>query len=510
MKASLSLHISSLLKLDSSTLFIVLISIFYLVVAYNSSGFIHADEHYQIIEFANYKLGLLSVSKLAWEFRACARSGLQPLICFVLFKLFGLLGVTDGYRLTFLLRAVTAIFSIFVITQFVNAHKNNIASSFRPWFIASSYLLWFLPYINVRFSSESWSGLFLLLSLIQIQKNIDLKFVKHNIILGVLLGLTFLFRYQSVLFIVGILLWFVLIKRIEIKNMLFVMAGLLIVLASGVMIDFWLYSKFTFSVYNYFFVNVIEGVASSFGTSPYYQYVIAILTAPGPFGIVLLFSYLLLWWYDPKNILLWVITPFLIGHSIIPHKELRFLFPLVNLCPLLVFQSLEKIKTLGFWTKLKPIYIKSACSILTILFLFLNIIGLFAVASTGAGLDRTPLTEYIYRNYDSNKTNIILNGDVHPYFDLDAPRNSYYNSFNLHIDNVYSIWQNDFLKHKKKGYKNILVIYNKDVTGPQSLVLMKDMGLTLVYQNISDLLAKVYEYYDPKLNNSRISIYEFK
>lgn len=43
--------------------------IVYLIVAYNNTGFNNPDEHFQIIEFANYKLGLAMESDLAWEYK---------------------------------------------------------------------------------------------------------------------------------------------------------------------------------------------------------------------------------------------------------------------------------------------------------------------------------------------------------------------------------------------------------------------------------------------------------
>ena len=48
----------------------------YIVAAWFSTGFYHGDEHYQLIEFAAYKMGTVSPEGLAWEFTARVRPAL--------------------------------------------------------------------------------------------------------------------------------------------------------------------------------------------------------------------------------------------------------------------------------------------------------------------------------------------------------------------------------------------------------------------------------------------------
>ena len=63
-----------------SYLFLILSSIF-------SVGFYHPDEHYQILEFANYKLGNINSSQLPWEFHEKIRPTLQPLLALITIKI---------------------------------------------------------------------------------------------------------------------------------------------------------------------------------------------------------------------------------------------------------------------------------------------------------------------------------------------------------------------------------------------------------------------------------------
>ncbi|MEO6759288.1 MAG: hypothetical protein ABIO24_07520, partial [Saprospiraceae bacterium] len=52
----------------------------YGVTAWFSAGYHHPDEHFQLLELANYKLGGTTAAELSWEFRDRIRPGLQPWI----------------------------------------------------------------------------------------------------------------------------------------------------------------------------------------------------------------------------------------------------------------------------------------------------------------------------------------------------------------------------------------------------------------------------------------------
>jgi phosphatidylinositol glycan class B len=503
------LTLEAILNKKNRICFLLLALTFYILVAYNSVGYHQEDEHYQIIEFANYKLGTLPKNGLAWEFNSQIRPGLQPMICFGLFKLWIFLGVTDVYILAFLLRVVTAIFSTWVIARFINHYKRYIADSLQIYFFLFSFFLWFLPYVNIRFSSETWSGLVLLLILIFVDKHKEKSQLKYFILIGLLMGCAILFRYQSAMFVCGIYLWLYIIGKDNFRQLGVSFLALLLVLGVGVLIDYWLYGELTFSIYHYFNVNIIQGVANQFGVLPFYQYIVYILTAPGPIGILILGSFFVLWYYNHKNLLLWTITPFLIVHSVIPHKELRFLFPLVNLCPIIFFLAFQNVwnvlKSYSFEKLYKGYLTKGIIAAIFIL----NVLGLFAITFTGAGKGKVAVIAYIHRNFGNKKVNVIENGNVSPYMDWAYLRNTFYNSSSVHVDKISDVWQPDFLTHKKSGYINLLVIYQKDITGPRELQYMKDVGLVKVYQNIPYLITLIYRFYNSNLNDNQILVYKF-
>jgi len=476
------------------------IALFYVIVAVNSVGYHQEDEHYQLIEFANYKMGWTTTDKLAWEFHEQIRPGLQPLICYLVFSICNALGFNDGYGLVLLLRLLSAGFSFFAITIFINSYKSKIDKKLIPNFILTSYLLWFVPFVAVRFSSENWSGIFFLLALAVIQNDKNKEGLKRFFLIGILLGASILFRYQSGLLVFGMMLCFIFIDKVSLKRLSVIVSGTLIVLLIGFFIDHWLYGNYPITLYNYFFHNIINDVASRYGTSPWYEYILYAIKSPGPIGVFIFLSFFVVLYYNPKNIILWAIIPFILVHTIIPHKELRFLFPIVYTVPLLLMLAYQ------FFQRYLNVKLASA---FLLLLLFFNAAGLIAVATTGAS-SHIAVANFIHRNYKYDKYNVILSGGLNPFVDWHPPYNTFYSSAGINIQRVNSIWQPDFLKYRQPGVTNLLVMNRNDITGPRTEALLKKYGFEKVYQNIPAYVIPIYDWYNRSLNESVMIVYEFK
>ena len=72
-----------------------------LLAAYFSVSCHHPDEYFQIIEFANYKMGGTNLQDLPWEFSNTMRPGIQPFIALVLMKAFDLIGINNPFSVFF-------------------------------------------------------------------------------------------------------------------------------------------------------------------------------------------------------------------------------------------------------------------------------------------------------------------------------------------------------------------------------------------------------------------------
>ena len=88
------------------------------LMAWNSEGFYHYDEHYQIIEFAQYKAGKAVPEGLAWEFHEKIRPGLQPFFAYLVLKASYSMGFNNPFQIAFLLRLMSLALSLFVAYHF--------------------------------------------------------------------------------------------------------------------------------------------------------------------------------------------------------------------------------------------------------------------------------------------------------------------------------------------------------------------------------------------------------
>ena len=140
------------------------------------------------------------------------------------------------------------------------------------------------------------------------------------------------------------ILWFIISHKAYKKNV-FLVLGFLLTLGISTWFDSYMYGHFTFTPYNYFYMNIVQKYASSFGVTPWYQYFIfTFRECPAPLGIMVIGSFLYFWVKFPKHLLTWVTLPFFIVHSLIGHKEFRFLFPIAPFLPLILAYILHSQK----------------------------------------------------------------------------------------------------------------------------------------------------------------------
>lgn len=376
------------------------ITIVYMICAIYSNGFYHPDEHYQIIEFAGLKAGWNTGSDLAWEYYYQIRPTLQPWLAYILFKAWNLCSVRNPFVLVMLLRMVSAAFSIVAISFFVRCFKSTIKEEYYWAFVFVSFCLWFLPAINVRFSSETWSGLCLLVAVGLIQRSKTNASGLSLLGIGVALGLGFEFRFQTGLAVAGLILWLILVRKSSLRDLSWIGLGGMAVILIGIGMDSLFYGQLALTPYNYFKVNIIENVASTFGTAPWYSYIISIVSAPTPLiGFILLSSILLLLICDYRNIILWTVLPFIFFHSLIPHKELRFLFPMANFIPIILISAYQLIEKEIKGGEVPKVFLYSVLSALFIV----NLGGLVMEMFKPAGDGRINLAHYINEKHKDKK-----------------------------------------------------------------------------------------------------------
>ena len=92
--------------------------ILHLCAAWLGEGRVHPDADYQILEFANFKIGLEPHLTLPWEFFEQIRPAIQPAIAYVVYQVFA---EVDPFQAAFVLRLISAVLG-FVSTLLLCFH----------------------------------------------------------------------------------------------------------------------------------------------------------------------------------------------------------------------------------------------------------------------------------------------------------------------------------------------------------------------------------------------------
>jgi phosphatidylinositol glycan class B len=380
----------------------------HIITAWFSIGYQYQDEHSQIMEFAAYKLGLAPAKKLSWEFKDQIRQAIQPFMAYVLYRGLQLIHLADPFTCSFLLRLFSSLLGWASILWLTWECCQHIVSEYwKKFVILLSCFIWFLPYVQAHFSAESLSGSFMFIAVAAlmafIRKGKTNRQLYLPLLCGACLGLAFVVRYQVAFMLFGVGLWCIFIGKLSFKNILLMVLPAIAMIGLGVIIDYWFYGKWLSTAYNYYYVNLAEDKVSTFGTTPpYFYFYIYYLNLIPPFSIIIMGIVVYAWYKYPKHILTWVCVPFFLGHSLIGHKEIRFLFPMAEAIPILLVLPFQFVDVKKFKKKLTIFPVK----ILWVLNLI--VLAIFCVKPANAAFG---LYNYIYHHVDDKQTLVLADSD---------------------------------------------------------------------------------------------------
>lgn len=318
------------------------------LVAFFSEGFHHFDEHFQIIEFMNFKLGNVVAKDLPWEYHKQLRPWFQPYLYLILDTPFRALGVSPFFR-AFILRILSGMFALYSCHFFYEKVLKPTFKETAKNALILILFLWFLPYINIRASSEglSLSFFFLGLSLVLFENKLSTVFLG-----AFLLGLSYLTRFQMGLPIAVLWFWGIYQKWAWQKLLIFA-AAIILIFGIGFGIDSYGYGKTTFPLWNYFKYNFLEGVLDQMGRSPWYKYIEWAIVKPiPPLSLILVIGTILFWkknYLGEYSWLTWITVTFFLFHTMIGHKELRFIFLVGYLSPLMTYMAFKRMPPNWLW-----------------------------------------------------------------------------------------------------------------------------------------------------------------
>jgi phosphatidylinositol glycan class B len=400
----------SIYKLAKNLLLISLV--FHLAAAWFNIGYYHPDEYFQISEFASSKMGKTPVSDLPWEYQSSLRPAFQPAMMYCMSKA---LQISNPVMISFVMRLLSALAAWLVTALFILISLSQVRSvELRKLILWLSTISWFLPFLHARFSSENWSSIFFLsgLSILLILLNREEKKEKMNEVLlplfisGIAFGLAYVVRFQTGFMIAGVGCWLLFYRRLDFKNLLVLFSGIAVSVAGGILVDRWFYGKWVLTAVNYFNVNILEGKTADWGVAPWWDYfrMIFINTIP-PFSIVIMACVVIFFFRHQKHILSWICIPFLIVHIINGHKELRFLFPLVNFLPVVIGLSFDGDVRQPWLKRLANIFSNGKNKIFLKIYIGLNVLLMFIVCIKPAN-ESFSFYDFMYSNYHDREVNL--------------------------------------------------------------------------------------------------------
>ncbi len=341
-------------------------AIFHLIAVIFSEGFHRPDEHLGMMRFVSFKLGQFPIDELSWEYPAKIRPWLQPAMYLGLAKVFNFFGGESPFKLALLFRLFSSLigfYSLYLTAKIsLQFFKDKYWQNLTVFGLCT---LWFLPFFQARTTAESFGISFFIFALYPLmmkipRENLLLSTLKPTLsnkqsnlsiwgvsqftalLIGLSFGASFIFRFQMAFMTFFTLLWFFLYSRIKISNLIMISLGVFMAMGLNVLIDFWGYGEWTFSAWNYLYQNIFKGVASGFGVSPWYYYLNKTLMKGIPtFSLIMIIPTIWLWIKRPGSILAWITLPYFAIHSLVGHKELRFIFAMGLFCPVILAYYLE-------------------------------------------------------------------------------------------------------------------------------------------------------------------------
>ncbi|HET8940295.1 MAG TPA: hypothetical protein VFN67_42935 [Polyangiales bacterium] len=286
--------------------------------AWFDQGIFWPDEIFQSVEQAHRLAFGYGITP--WEFRAGARSWVFPGMVAGVLELGAMLGLDSGQALMLLVKTTMALLSLGTMYMTMRlahslAGRNAalIAGLFAGFFPVSLLLA-------ARSLSEVATAPVLLGSFM-----LSRRAGRQPLLLaGALSGLAICMRYQSGLIALGILA--IVVSERRFKDAVWFAVGASALGLLGGMLDWLTWGKPFYALKKYLYFNLKKSGAK-FGRYPISYYITVSWTAIGPAVLLLVAAFLAGLRAAPKLGLL--VIGYVAVHSLIPHKEYRFLMPVV-------------------------------------------------------------------------------------------------------------------------------------------------------------------------------------
>ncbi|MCS6905693.1 MAG: glycosyltransferase family 39 protein [Bacteroidia bacterium] len=464
-----------------------------LIAVIFSKGFAFHDDHFLVIEIA--QSWIEGVNYWINQERSPTHSLVYPGLHYFLFLGLEGISIRDPQAKMYLVRFLHALHSLWIVYfgYHITARLSNIAIAQKVGLLLA--LLWFFPILACRNLIEMVCIPFLMAGIYWLTRP---KVQNHDFfIAGFLIGLGFIFRYQSAVFILGLGLY--LLYQKELKVLLFLGLGYLtpILLIQGTVdLIFWGYpfaSLHTYIEYNITHVGdyPVNNVAT-------FSLLLLGIGIP-PISLYLFRGYAKALQTFPIYTL--PALAFFTFHSLYPNRQERFILPAVPFWiifgtigwHLLQSKPFQKFKASSFYKKS------------WIFFWVVNTILLLAITPTYTKKTRIEPLEYLANQPDFSA--IILDG-----YDQNPPQLAYYylqkwNAQVIQMDKTKS--KEEFLQLLGSAHPTYLILFEeKEIAKREDFYRNFFPKLKLEKSFSPSWLDSLFHYLNPINKNQKARVYK--
>lgn len=296
---------------------------FRLIAVFFSKGFGWFDDHFLVIEAAQswvdgYDYNYWLPDAVHPDRHAQGHPLFYVGIHYFILKIMSIAGLSDPQFKMLIIRLIHGLYSLLIIIYGYKISKKLSNEKTALYVAAFLSLFWFMPFLSVRNLVEFVCVPPLLMATYYF---ISEKNTKNYFVAGLLLGLAFSIRFQSLFYSAGIVLALI-INKTSIRNLLVSLAGFLIIifLTQG-LVDYIIWGKM-FAEFNAYVQYNIDN-AHNFGNDIWHMYIdllLGLLIPPLSFAI---FSGWLIS-FKKAAILFWPVFIYLLFHTLFPNKQERF------------------------------------------------------------------------------------------------------------------------------------------------------------------------------------------
>lgn len=324
---------------------LVLLCLVFLVRLMNAlciSTFFQADEYYQLLEIAHFRV--FGYGYVTWEWREKLRSAIHPMIYVAVYSLASALPKYTLWLVFYgpkIINAVIATAGDWATYKFARAYLNSETQALET--LAFSILSGFNMYVITRSFSNtlemvltaiglslwSWNGQLTSKHLVACAFGMVTCILRPtNGLLWLYLGVLFLVKQKNKPF------------SVTLRIVIMLVAELVVILAGNCAVDYWFYGELTFPLVNFIEFNVIKNLSIFYGAAPWHFYLfqaVPILTL-GYLPLLIVAFY-----YNYRDPLTHIVAFVVAGYLCVAHKEFRFIYALQPLFLVLTCKGYHRI-----------------------------------------------------------------------------------------------------------------------------------------------------------------------